>query len=361
MPTVPIDAESSWIALAVTGIATFPVVPLGQGPDVYLAKQSDLEPSLSAGFNDALVKSFSSFGIELSQKITLGDPKLIFIPMKDLSDHGIRIGLMVADMSLSIFNRKVFSAKARLLSWNRQAGRAVGVILKGGVWSPIEEEPSSFGPFLIMPPDYDFWDWFLGETIRGRLDPLGVALSKCMDWQRESEFSPHVAHKFAFNWIGLESLLSSDERNGTGVSKRYSMLVGAPGKYYAGLIYKDKEKREFMSKNANPWASLWKQSIKDMYSYRCEIIHEGGTDLSSSTIDAHKLDWFVALTEFLCKRVIALIAEAMIRGIKTESQFWDHFVLDFIASEDNGWVKTGVFHGRHVIDHDWRSGPIARF
>ncbi|NWE37309.1 hypothetical protein, partial [Pseudomonas gingeri] len=118
----------------------------------------------SPGLNEALRKSFVSFGMEFSEKITLGDTKLIIIPMLDTSDYGISVGLLFADTALSIFNKKVFLAKARLLAWNRQEGRAIGAVYKSGVWTPIEEPASGVGPFLIQAPPYCFWDWFLGQS-----------------------------------------------------------------------------------------------------------------------------------------------------------------------------------------------------
>ncbi len=318
------------------------------------------DPKSSAHGTDqlfsAIEESFQNFGVTDHTPLTLDHMKVLLIPMKDISDYGVKVGLMVADLALSIFNRKVLLARARLINWHRRDGIAIGALYENGKWTALKAKNTAMGPALRQDPGKSHWDKFLHDNLVGKLTPLGKALSKCMSWDRESQQTANISHRFAFSWIGLEAMLPSGEKDGTGASKRFPILVGAPSKYYSKIIYEDEALRSFRDTVSSPSAKQWKTAIAEMFIYRCEIFHEGGTEFTSENIDPLKADWYAKLAEFLCDRLVTLGGMAFSNNIETVEEFWDSYILRFLFSADNHWIRSGVFFGDHLINFEWSSG-----
>ncbi|WP_236170160.1 hypothetical protein [Pseudomonas parasichuanensis] len=356
MVVIDINASKKWVAFAVTGVLGVPPVGLGLGPDMYLI-QDQKRPE--AGMDQlflAVDESFRSFGITDQLPLTLGFTKVLLIPMKDVSAEGLKVGLMVADVALAVFNKKVHMARTRLINWNRRQGEAVGAIFEEGQWRPIAAKNTAMGPLLRYDPGVSHWDKFLHDTITGQLTPLGAALGKCMSWDRESQRTANINHRFAFSWVGLESMLPSGEKDGTGAGKRFPLLIGVLSKYYSKVVHQNESLKAFHAANSNPVGKKWKSVIDDMYRHRCEIFHEGGTEFLSDLIDPLKADWHSKLADFLCDRLVSLAGLAFAQGIESVEVFWDSYLLDFLLSDSNQWVRTGVFFGEHIINFDWKSG-----
>ncbi|MNM21169.1 hypothetical protein D3C81_315270 [compost metagenome] len=347
-----------WVAFAVKGILATPPVGLGLGPDVYLFQDPEKPNSGTSELFTAIEESFRSFGISDHSHLTLGKIKVLLIPMKDVSDNGIRIGLQCADLALSVFNKKTVMARARLINWHRRDGKAVGAFFENGKWLPLQSREPAHGPGLMFAPPTCLWDKFLHANLLGKLSPLGKALNNCMSWDREAQQTANVSHRLAFSWIGLESMLPSGEKDGPGAGKRLPILVGAPSSYYSKKIRESESLRDFLAANNNPQSRKWRTTIEAMYKYRCEVFHEGGTDFTSETTDALKADWYAKVADFLCDRLVTLGGMAFNENIESIEEFWDSFVLDYLLSTRNHWSRSGVFSGDRIIDYDWASGVL---
>lgn len=354
---IDMSKSESWVAFAVTGVISIPACGLGLGPDIYLIPvKGGLDPSTDR-LCAAVEESYRSFGIEDHKPLTYGTVKVVLVPMQDVSDYGVKVGLMVADFALSIFNKKVFSAKTRLIGWHRKEGTAVGVVITKGEMTPIAPKNRAAGPALISPPGTDAWDVLLHQTLTDTLPPLAEALRRCMEWERESQQTANITHRLAFLWVGLESMLPRTERDGPGCAKRFSILTGSPAGYYSNKIRNNPELSGRQQEFTNPDGRLWRSAIDEMYRYRCEILHAGGTELSSDTLNPLKVDWYGKLAELLCTRLTGLAITALGSGVNQVEDFWESFVPEFLYSDDNHWFKTGVFFHTRYINYDWESGP----
>ncbi|WP_434627932.1 hypothetical protein [Pseudomonas sp. Z6-14] len=356
MLKIDINRSEKWVAFAVTGVLSIPPIGLGLGPDMYLIQDQKKPGSGTSELFSAVEESFYEFGVTDPTPLTLGFIKVLLIPMKDVTENGIKVGLMVADLALSVFNKKIAMARARLINWHRRDGVAVGAIFEHGKWCSLKTRNTAMGPGLRFDPGISYWDKFLHDHIVGKLTPLGKALSKCMSWDRESQQTANISHRFAFSWIGLEAMLPPNEKDGTGAGKRFPILIGVPGKYYSKKINENEILRNFLAINSNPDAKNWKDAIGEMYRYRCEIFHEGGTDFTSDTIEPLKADWYAKVADFLCDRLVTLGGMAFNDNVNTVEEFWDSYVLQFLLSPNNHWNASGVFFGGHLIKFDWSSG-----
>lgn len=356
---IDLGRSERWVAFSVTGVMSIPACGLGLGPDIYLLPVQNNSGDGTGPLCKAVEESFKAFGISDHRPLTLGTVKIILIPMLDVSEYGVKIALMVADMALSIFNKKVFSARARLVEWHRKDGVAVGAIIDRSEVAVIKPKGKSAGPALLQSPDLDAWDVFLHQTLTGTLSPLGTALRKCLEWEREAQQTANITHRFAFLWIALESMLPRAEKDGPGCGKRLSILTGSPSGYYSKILREDQCKSSFISSYTNPHGKSWRNAIDEMYRYRCEILHEGGTEFSSDNMDPLKVDWYAKLAGALCVRLTGLAITALGEQIATVEEFWDKFVPEFLYSSKNHWFDTGVFFQQHIINYEWQSGPYA--
>lgn len=353
---INLSKHKNWISLVITGVISAPIIPLGAGPDMYILRESHLVDAKLPGIKEALKGSFEDFGFEASERITLNDPKLLLVPVTEISEEAIRNALIIADMALAFFNRKYFSAKARFLNWDRKEGRAIGITYANGVISPIKSNFSHSGPAIVQAVEYDFWDWFLAASLRNELSELGEALYKCIEWERESQFSSHITHKFAFNWVGLEAMMPQGECQESALVRRYSLVVGAPRGADSKIIMGDAAKKIFFEKYKNKNSKPWVKAIQEMYRYRCSILHDGSSDLSSDEIEPNKVDWFYHLTKALNFRVAGLAVNALIDKVETIEDFWESYVIDYLYSDKNHWATNGTFHQDHIIEFDWKNG-----
>jgi hypothetical protein len=337
------------VAFAVTGLIATPVIPLGEGPDMYLAPIG----FLGERFSKALYQSFESFGIRLDRDVTVVHPKVLIVPMRETSESSIRNVLLISDMALAFFNKKCAFARARFVEWDRRAGSAVGAYIEDGEWKPILRPRRMAGPGILRPLPKDFWDWFLGRYLRDSLPELGVRLLKCLEWERESDFSPHVTHRFAFLWIGLESMLPKGECDQGSLVRRYSLVAFSPRGADSQIIRGDPVMRSFFELHPNPHSREWAQVIQEMYEYRCAILHDGSTDLNSAAINPNKVDWFYHIAKRLVSRVEGLAINALIDNVTDVGLFWSSFVMGYLYSDRNHWLSNGTLLEERLITFDW--------
>lgn len=356
MQVIDLSKHKHWLAVAITGMITVPIVPLGLGPDMYICKESDLPENVRNQFSDSLKSSFESFGLEASVKLTLNNPKLLIIPLCNAEEDTVKNALIVADMALALFNKKYFSAKARFINWDRHQGKAVGVVSSERKFSPITDFSPSFGPGIVQPLGSDVWDWLLGHFLRNSLSDLGKRVYKCLEWEREAQFSSHITHKFAFNWIGLESMIPDNECTDSALIRRYCMVVGAPRKADSLAVMKAVENNEIFKSNVNPLGKTWAKELKQMYQYRCAIFHEGSSELTSEQIVPQKVEWYYHITKTLSMRVVGYAVQALIDGVDNIDEFWADYMVNQLFSENNHWLKNGTFHLNGILEHNWESG-----
>jgi hypothetical protein len=353
MTEIKLTQHEHWAAFAVTGLITAPVIPLGEGPDMYLAPGTCFGEA--SEFLRALHQSFDSFGLKIRNDITFTHPKVLLVPLTDGSDIAVKNALMAADMALAFFDKKYFFAKARFLNWDRRSGAAVGTTYANGEWKPIVKPPQMAGPGIVRHTGKDFWDWFLGASLRNQLPELGERLFKCLEWERESEFSPHITHRFAFLWIGLEAMLPVGECDEGAVVRRYSLVAFAPRGADTRVIRDDPAMRSFFEQNPNPNAKKWAQVIQEMYRYRCAILHDGSTDLNSVEINPKKIEWFYQVAKHLMTRVEGLAINALIDKEKEIGSFWSSYVLSYLYSSRNHWLSNGTLLRDDLITFDWEN------
>lgn len=353
---IDFDIASHWVAFAITGVLCIPPVGLGLGPNVWLLPQPDKPVAGMDEMFAAVEESFSSFHLRDHAHLTLGTIKVILIPMNEVSSEAIKVALNFADAALSIFNIKVPMTRARLISWHRRDGLAVGATFSDGRWTPLRQPNLSLGPALMVAPAVCSWDNFLSNLLAGKLSPLGLALSKCMTWNGEAQRTANIAHRFAFSWIGLESMLPGQEKDQAGCKKRFPILVGTTSKYYSSVLRDHQEAVAFIASKKNPNGKLWRDEIGNMYNYRCEVFHEGVTDLTSSSVEPERADWYAKIANFLCQRVVILAGSAFSDNVETLEDFWDSYAPGYLLSEQCHWFKSGVLFGDFIIKFDWRAG-----
>lgn len=358
MDIVKIDLSiaPNWVVFAITGVLSLPPIELGLGPNVWLLPQPKTpSPGIDEMFA-AVEESFRSFHLADHMHLTLGTIKVILIPMKNVSNKEVKVALNFADAALSIFNMKVPMMRTRLIAWHRRDGIAVGATFSDGRWTPLKQPNLALGPGLVVGPEMTSWDSFLSKLLAGKLSPLGLALSKCMSWNSEAQRTANIAHRFAFSWIGLESMLPDKEKDQSGSKKRFPILVGTTSKYYSSMLRGNQEISAFLTSHPNQNGRMWRDEIGNMYNYRCEVFHEGVTDLTSSSVEPERADWYAKIADFLCHRVVILAGMAFADDVETLEVFWESFVPRYLLSDQCQWFKAGVLFGEFLIEFDWRSG-----
>lgn len=355
MNVINLSEHKHWAIFVITGIISAPVIPLGLDQEMYILRKSHFTEPDILELDKALKESFTDFGIEISSDFVFNDPKLLLVSLTDGSKEAIKNALIVSDLALGIFNRKYFSARARFVSWDRRAGKALGAVLSDGSWGGILQSRGQVGPAIAGAIDPDFWDWFLSAYMRDQLSELGEALLRAIEWEREAQRSSHITHRFAFNWVGLEAMMPLGEYKQASIIRKYSLIAASPGGADSQIIRKQASTKLVFDSYPNANSSRWRNTIEEMYQYRCSILHQGSSDLSSAEIISEKVDWFYHLSRWLFDRVTGLAIQALIKEVKTVKDFWDLFVIPYLYSRDNQWLKSGVFIDDHIITFDWET------
>ena len=128
MKFLDLSKYDHWMAIAITGLIDAPIIPLGAGPDMYILSERHFKNAKRDDFSLALKESFEDFGLEASEKLTLNDPKLILVPLTDVSAEIVSDALKIADMALACFNQIYFPSRARFIKWERRSGKAIGLL-----------------------------------------------------------------------------------------------------------------------------------------------------------------------------------------------------------------------------------------
>lgn len=353
--TIDLSKYNHLLVVSISGMITAPIISLGHGPDLYIAKVSDFKRANDTGFIEALTNSFHSFGFQSNHDIALNDPKVLIIPINEGSELAIKNALIFSDIALAIFNKKYWSSKAQFLNWDRKNGVAIGAVRSFNVWKPIQRPTQTPGPAIVRSIAPDFWDYLLSSFLRNKLSNLGEALIKCMQWQRDADFSPHITHRFAFMWVGMESMMPEKEVIQGDFIRRYSLLVGAPRGADSKIIFANAAQKLIFDKNPNKNTKKWVKTIEEMYEYRCAILHEGSNDLVSTFINPKKVDWFYHIAKHLCLKVQSLAINGLIENITTVNDLWDNFAINFLYSNKNRSISNGEFFKDDLIEFDWEN------
>jgi hypothetical protein len=192
-----------------------------------------------------------------------------------------------------------------------------------------------------------------GKSLREELTELSYALFKSIEWEREAWFSSHITHRFAFSWIGLESMMPEKECKESSLISRYSLLVGAPRGAASQRIRSSETMRQVLEENINSSSKLWVNAIKNMYRCRCFILHEGASDLNAAEADSNQVEWFYGLTRNLHMRVTNIAVEAVVEQVLTLEDFWNDYVPQYLYSDQNPWLKQRNFFLEDLIRYDW--------
>jgi hypothetical protein len=347
--------QDKWLAVPIVGIFLVNEVSVGTTNQVSLLRASKLDHPLKDELLRALQNSIQDWGLTGA---TIQDVHVLFMPLSDTSPNTIRTSLINGKIALSILSRKLFMvACPQYLLWDRQQGCAVGAVYQDNKWEAIRRPlPSGFTLVKSLPKN--FWDIFFDIILKGGVDEVHQALLSNLEWERASLESSHDTHKFAFEWIALESGMMRGERDEGAFVKRFSLLAAAPSQYYWTKIQKDPSAKLILDGNKNPYTKEWQKAIKEMYKYRCAILHDGAVDTTSVVIDTMKVDWFWHLAEHLNARLVLLLVDAIIKNIHTLNDVWESHAVNFMYSPDNHWIQTKTFIDKFIINHDWKKSKL---
>ena len=131
-------------------------------------------------------------------------------------------------------------------------------------------------------------------------------------------------------------------------------MAGAPRGADSQVIMADSAMNAVFQAHQNPHSRKWVDAIKEMYSYRCQIVHDGAHTAASTVIDPLKLDWYFHLASFLNERLQYLLLEGMTAKVASLQDFWNSFAVRHLYSPDSRWIRNKSFIDNVMINHDWQ-------
>jgi hypothetical protein len=350
------------LAVPVVGVIVGPPLAFGQVNEIHLLRLSFFQEPEQSRLRDQLTSSFESWGFMQAVDLTLKDPQLLVVPLVDDQAKTIKQALVQCQIAMCVLKKKLCGfGHVRLVEWDRRNGVAVGAVGTDGVWRAMERPASFCPPAIVRQPPKDYWDWFLSITLRDGLSALGQALLAHLSWARDAEQSDNDSHRFAFMWIALESAMLDGERNEGCFVRRLGLLAAAPRGADSRIIMNSPAMKAVFDAQQNPHSNLWVSVIKEMYAYRCAIVHDGAMDATTVTLDPMKLDWFYHLTAHLSAVLERVIVEGMIAGLSTLEDLWNGFAIGYLYSAGSHFVKTGTFVDKVFIVHDWATTRLPDF
>lgn len=358
MPQLNLDPNACYLAAPVVGLIVGPPIAFGMGSECGLIRLSLFDDSIRKPLSFALARSFQSWGFGDGTAVPVNDPPLLFMSLAGSGQDVISGALTAGDLALSLMQKKMIFGHASYVAWNRLTGRAVGAIYTNGLWSPVQKETTHVTPAIVQQPPKDSWDLFLTDYVSEKLDVLGKALAHNLLWERAARSAVDDTHRFAFIWIAIESAIPEGERDEGSFVRRLSLVAGAPRGADSQIIMADTAMNTIFQTHQNPHLRKWVDAIKEMYSYRCKIVHNGATTAASTAIDPLKLDWYFHLALLLNERLQYLLLEGMAAKVTSLHDFWNPFVARYLYSPDSRWIKSKSFIDSMMITHDWQRSRL---
>jgi ribosomal protein L24E len=139
------------------------------------------------------------------------------------------------------------------------------------------------------------------------------------------------------------------------VIRRYSLVAFAPRGADLQIIRADSKTLSFFEQHPNPNAKKWAQTIREMYRYRCAILHNGSTNINSIEINPKKIDWFCHVAKHLLMRVENLAINALIDKETEVKSFWSGYIIGYLFSSRNHWQANGTLLRNDLITFDWEN------
>lgn len=206
------------------------------------------------------------------------------------------------------------------------------------------------------------WDDFLSKILQEKIsNDIEKALLANLEWEREAKQSAHVTHRFAFEWVALESGMIRGECAVGNFVRRLGLLAAAPSRADSKIIQNTPPIKAIFDKYRNPHKKIWVKSIEEMYRYRCNILHDGVTEVTSINIDPLKVDWFYHLAKHLNVRLQRLLQSAIDNNLSTLDDMWNKHAINFIYSAtDDSWVNPKPLTV-NLITFDCSKGRYSEF
>lgn len=358
MTNLNLDPNACYLAAPIVGLIVGPPIAIGAGCECEFIRLSLFDESIRDPLSSALARSFKSWGFGDGTAVPVNDPTLLFMRLAGPGQDGVSGALTAGDLALSLMQKKLIFGHASYVAWNRLTGRAVGALYTNGLWSPIQKDTTHVTPAILQQPPKDSWDSFLTGYVNEKLDVLGKALAHNLMWERAARSAVDDTHRFAFIWIAIESAIPEGERDEGSFVKRLALVAGAPRGADSQIIMADPAMNAIFQAHQNPHVRKWVDAIKEMYSYRCQIVHDGATTAASAAMDPLKLDWYFHLALFLNERLQYLLLEGMAAKVTSLLDFWNPFVVRNLYSPDSRWIKNGTFIENVMIAHDWQRSRL---
>ncbi len=342
----------TWLALPILGMIMGKTITLGDSDEIRIIQLSHLDKGCQTQLSEKLIESFASWGLDYSNDLLLNKPQLLLISIDDSSCDTIRDALIYSDLALTILNKKLYGfGLPQFVQWDRRGGSAVGAIYKNSTWKPLLRPSQTLNP-AIRNLEKDSWDGFLSKLLQSQLNSeIEQSLLSNLQWEREALMSPNDTHRFAFEWVALESGMIEGERSKGDFVKRLGLLANAPRGADSLTIMKNPAIFAVFHANQNPYSNTWKDLIEEMYECRCNILHEGATEVTSIEIEPLKIDWFYPLAKYLNARLQQLLQYAISQNILTLKDMWNFHAISFMYSKENPWIEAK--NDGNLVKFDW--------
>lgn len=359
---IDLSKSKTWLALPIIGVIVGQEITIGNNDEIKFIRLSQPEEddqTLLSGLSEKLIESFQSWEVDSSNNLLLNKPQLLLIPIVNLSPDTIRNALIYSDLALTLLYKKSYGfGLPQFVQWDRRYGSAVGAVYNNTAWEPLLR-PSKIPTPVIRELAKDDWDELLSKLLQAQLNnEVEQALLANLEWEREALMSPHDTHRFAFEWVALESGMINGERGEGDFVRRLGLLAAAPRGADSQIIRGNPATKAIFDNNPNPHSNIWVRSIKEMYHYRCNILHDGATEATAISIEPLKVDWFYHIAKHLNTRLQKLLQCAILNNVSTLKDMWDSYAVNFMYSPGNQWVEGGTqrFIGERLITFDWLKG-----
>ena len=358
---IDLSTSKTWLALPIIGVIIGSEITLGNNDEIKIVKLSKLTQCLQKNLQEKLKESFKSWGITNSYDSLLNNPQLLLVSIQDSTPKTIRNSLIFCDLGLALLNKKLYGfGQPQLVCWDRLNGSTVGAIYQNGHWQALSRPNKNCPPAITKLPK-DYWDDFLSKILQGKIsNDIEKALLANLEWEREAKQSAHDTHRFAFEWVALESGMIRGERAEGDFVRRLGLLAAAPGGADSKIIQNDPNLKAIFDKYRNLHnRKTWIKSIQEMYHYRCNILHDGASEVTSINIDPLKVDWFYHLAKHLNVRLQKLLQSAIDKNLSTLDDMWNKHAINFIYSAtDDSWVYPKPLTNR-LISFDCSKGRYS--
>ena len=252
---IDLSTSKTWLALPIIGVIIGNEITLGNNDEIKIVKLSKFSKCLQKNLLRKLKESFESWGITDSYDSLLNNPQILLVSIQDYTPETVRNSLIFCDLGLALLNKKLFGfGQPQLVCWDRLNGSAVGAIYQNGHWQALYR-PNKNCPPAITQPSKDHWDDFLSKILQVKIsNNIEKALLANLEWEREAKQSAHDTHRFAFEWVALESGMIYGERAESNFIRRLGLLAAAPRGADSKIIQNDPKIKAIFDKYRNPYS-----------------------------------------------------------------------------------------------------------